>query len=135
MGCEAWPKDSDHLVYCWHTHWLIGHSYSVLERYLPDRVCHQFGERQGRVPDTYEACFGWATREVCVWGFQANIDTVVVEFTTLSPIGWGWPVGLADPITSLDYDEWWARRRLLRLTDPGGDPTLGRSSITGCHGE
>lgn len=45
LGCDAWLEDSDHLVYCLQTLWLLGRSHLVLESYLPNRLCHQFGER------------------------------------------------------------------------------------------
>lgn len=75
------------------------------------------------------------TREVRVWGLQLDIDIVIAEFRVLDPFGWDWLVGLANPGTSDDYDEWWARHRPLRLTIARGNPALGRSGITGHRGE
>lgn len=47
---------------------------------------------------------------------QPNVT--IAEFDALTPIQWGWLVGVANQGTTTHYGLWWIQHRPIPLTDP-----------------
>lgn len=65
-----------------------------MERYLPNRVLRQFGERQAHLVNADLSIVGWTTREETTWGPRVDSREAVVVFKALKTFRLGWEVGL-----------------------------------------